>query len=250
MVEQKITVGDFYSTSNSGKLEVIEYNSWTNIKVRFTDGTEVIARSSNILKGTVKNPNHPIVCGIGYLGQGVYSKRTHTILYQKWNSMLTRCYGPKRNEYTTYEECTVAKRWHNFQNFCADVTQMVGYDKLSERWQLDKDIIYRNNCKYSRKTCCLIPQEINKLLEKADAIRGDLPVGVTYSSKDGNPYRAVCCSKNKKVALGNHPTVKAAFLAYKNFKEKEIKRVANLYKDEIDPRAYKALINYEVTIDD
>jgi hypothetical protein len=41
-----------------------------------------------------------------------------------------------------------------------------------------------------------------------------------------------------------------AFSAYKVFKEALIKQVAEKYKLQLDPRAYKALLNYEVNIND
>jgi len=54
----------------------------------------------------------------------------------------------------------------------------------------------------------------------------------------------------KQKHLGCFSTAKEAFLAYKNFKESYIKQVAEQYKSQIDPRAYKALLEYEVNIDD
>ena len=45
-------------------------------------------------------------------------------------------------------------------------------------------------------------------------------------------------------------TPEEAFLAYKKDKEAYIKDVANKWKDKIDPRAYEALMNYEVEITD
>ena len=50
--------------------------------------------------------------------------------------------------------------------------------------------------------------------------------------------------------LGVYNTPGEAFLAYKQAKEAYIKEVANKWKDQIDPRAYNALINYQVEITD
>jgi oligoribonuclease (3'-5' exoribonuclease) len=41
-----------------------------------------------------------------------------------------------------------------------------------------------------------------------------------------------------------------AFLAYKHAKEAYIKELANKWKDQIDPRVYDALMNYQVEITD
>lgn len=56
-------------------------------------------------------------------------------------------------------------------------------------------------------------------------------------SRDGN---------SKKKHLGCFKTLEESFKAYKTFKEAVIKEVANEYKDQLDPRAYQALLNYEV----
>ena len=45
-------------------------------------------------------------------------------------------------------------------------------------------------------------------------------------------------------------TPEQAFLAYKIAKESYIKEVAEKWRDQIDPRVYNTLMNYEVNIDD
>ena len=50
--------------------------------------------------------------------------------------------------------------------------------------------------------------------------------------------------------LGSFKTELEAFNAYKQAKETFIKELADKWKDKIDPRAYEALMNYEVSIDD
>lgn len=202
----------------------------------------------------MRNFTTPSVYGIGYKGEGKYSKATHLKFYNMWVRMLQRCYDDKYHEKEpTYIECTVASRWHNFQNFCSDIEQMAGHDRLAEGWNLDKDIIYRDNCNYSRKTCCLVPQELNKLTIKSNSKRGNLPIGVSFSkahAEFSKCYKSACRVNGKQKTIGVFSTPKEAFLAYKKAKEKEIKRVAYLYKNEIDPRAYDALLNYKVRIDD
>lgn len=50
--------------------------------------------------------------------------------------------------------------------------------------------------------------------------------------------------------LGSFQNPNEAFEAYKKAKEAHIKVLANKYKDQIDPRAYDALMRYEVKITD
>lgn len=49
---------------------------------------------------------------------------------------------------------------------------------------------------------------------------------------------------------GKFITVDQAFNCYKLNKELEFKRVADKWKDQIDPRVYEAMYNYKVEITD
>ena len=50
--------------------------------------------------------------------------------------------------------------------------------------------------------------------------------------------------------VGRYKTELEAFSAYKKEKEKQLRYLADKWKDQIDERAYNALMNYEVSIDD
>ena len=57
-------------------------------------------------------------------------------------------------------------------------------------------------------------------------------------------------NKVKPKHLGYFNTELEAFKAYKQAKESFVKEQANKWKSQIDPRAYNALINYQVDITD
>ena len=57
-------------------------------------------------------------------------------------------------------------------------------------------------------------------------------------------------SKGNREWLGYFKTELEAFKAYKIAKETFVKEQAENWKSQIDPRAYEALMNYEVNIDD
>ena len=56
--------------------------------------------------------------------------------------------------------------------------------------------------------------------------------------------------KGKREHLGFFKTEIEAFNAYKIAKEAFVKEQANKWKSQIDPRAYNALMNYQVEITD
>ena len=57
-------------------------------------------------------------------------------------------------------------------------------------------------------------------------------------------------NKGKQEHLGYFKTEIEAFKAYKQAKESFIKEQANVWKSQIDIRAYEALMNYQVEITD
>jgi len=243
----KPSVGDVFKT-NSGLCTVVEYLNALNVRVIFEDGYETYCETGNLRKGNVKNPYFPSVCGIGFYGVGNFSKNSHKKLYSIWTNLLQRCYDTlSLKDHPTYEGCFVSESWYNFQNFAHDYEQMVG---SLLNWQLDKDILIKGNKLYSKERCCLVPQDVNKLFTKCGSSRGGLPIGVSINTRCKNSYRADCRINNENIYLGCFETELLAFQAYKEAKESEIKRVAELYKEYIDPKVYTALIDYKVEIDD
>ncbi len=62
-------VGKVYSSNNFGDFEIIEYNDWRNVKVRFKNsGYECKTTISSIRSGEVKDKNSPSVFGVGCIG--------------------------------------------------------------------------------------------------------------------------------------------------------------------------------------
>ena len=117
-------------------------------------------------------------------------------------------------------------------------------------WHLDKDLLIKGNKVYNEDSCIFLPQEVNTLLTKSTASRGEHLIGV-YWNKTNKAFRAmVSKNKGKQEHLGYFDTELEAFNAYKQAKESFIKEQANKWKSEIDPRAYKALMNYTVEITD
>lgn len=162
--------------------------------------------------------------------------------YKQWASMLHRCYDGKEKNYL---DCSVCDKWLTYSAF------KEWHDKhYIEDWQLDKDLLKKGNKVYSPETCCFVPQEINKMLTKTNAKRGDLPIGVTSTKYKYKKYRAQISLEGMKVNLGYFPTKEGAFAVYKIAKEGLLKGCAEYWKDKLEPRVYEALYNYRVEITD
>lgn len=56
--------------------------------------------------------------------------------------------------------------------------------------------------------------------------------------------------KSKQEYLGLYETQEKAFEVYKYYKERNIKQIADYYKNQIPERLYNGLYNYEVEITD
>ena len=256
--------------SNEGcVIKIVKYNDARDVIVEFQDEHKYRAHTSYqaFKKGRCKNPFYPSVCGHGYLGvdkngnvpktrEFKDGKRVHTWEYNKWMSMLKRCFDNKYKERNpTYKDVTCCNRWLCFANFLEDLEIL----KQEYNWDddiklnLDKDILNKNNKIYSLENCVLVPNWINMLFVKRDAKRGNCPIGVGYN-KRAKKYQARCNINGKLISLGLYSAVEEAFNAYKIAKENEIKRVAEdcVLKGYItkDGRLYNAMMGYQIEIDD
>jgi hypothetical protein len=166
--------------------------------------------------------------------------------YVLWTNMLKRCYSPKyQANKPTYIGCTMSNNFKQYSYFYEWCQSQICFNLLN--CQLDKDLLLKDNKQYSEETCIFIPQDLNVLIIKNKSIRGHQPIGVI---KYGNNFRAQCSTHGSTKFLGTFVTPELAFSVYKAFKESHIKELAEKYKTTIDPRAYKALLNYEVCIND
>lgn len=168
--------------------------------------------------------------------------------YSKWRAMIARCTSETIKEKNlTYKDCEVCNEWLDYPNFQKWYEENY-YEVEDEQMHLDKDILIKGNKIYSPETCIFVPCRINVLFTKSNKKRGDLPIGV---KRDKKAYVAQCSTLGrKKKYLGRFNTPEEAFVAYKAFKEKYIKEVADLYKDKIPKNLYDAMYRYEVEITD
>lgn len=199
----------------------------------------------------VKKPFKPSIAGVGYLGSVDNDGKSFTSCksYYIWNGMIRRCYGKVKSKRDyVYDDCEVCEEWHNYQNFKRWYKENY-YEVEGQKMNLDKDILVKGNKIYSPSTCVFAPREINTLFIQSDKIRGLYPVGV-YFKKDSNRFKAQYKKHNKVIHLGYYDNPEDAFYAYKNYKEKYIKELAEMYKNVIPQELYEAMIRYEIEITD
>lgn len=169
--------------------------------------------------------------------------------YRKWCGMLERCYSEEwHRKKPSYKECQVSDEWLLFSNFHSWFCE-----HAVEGYVLDKDIMQKNNKIYSKEKCVFVPSRINNLLIKRQNDRGEFPQGVIYRKDRLNKsYEAACSDLGKRKHIGFFNCPNEAFLAYKNFKEESIKRIAleYFYKKDINKRVLDALFAYKVEHDD
>ena len=239
-------------------MRIIEYVDTDNITVEFQDEYSARVHTSyrHFKNGSVKNPHHPSIHGVGVIGNKYQCSINKKIIkeYELWQNVLCRCYNEAYKEkQPTYQNVFCCDEWLLYDNFYEWLHIQSNFDKWynAKRCAIDKDILVKGNKVYSPEMCCLVPQSINNLFTKQDCRRGDLPIGV---SRHNGKFRARINNVllNKIEIVGTYDTPEEAFQAYKQYKENLIKQVAKeeYSKGNITKQCYEAMINYNVEITD
>ena len=251
-ISRKDCVGKVCKSLNSGDFKILKYNDSYNVEIQFLKtGYETTVHLGSIRNGKVKDPHVPSVCGVGVVGTKypIRVNGTLTKEYTLWQNMLQRCYSNTcQKKQPTYKGCEVSDNFKSYEYFYEWCHSQIGFG--NEGWHLDKDLLIKGNKVYSENVCVFLPQEINSLLVKCTASRGEYLIGV-YWDKTKKAFKAqVNKNKGKQEHLGFFKTEIEAFNAYKEAKEAFVKEQAEKWKSQIDYRAYEALMNYQVDIDD
>lgn len=244
--------GEEKTNSFGSLMKIANYRNYNDIDIYFPkyDWLGEHLQYGNFKRGNISCPYEKRVFNIGYLGEGKYNASINskcTKHYNVWKGILERCYDPKYiKKRPTYTGCEVCPEWHSFQIF-AEWADKNYYEIEGQRMALDKDILCKGNKIYSPNTCVFVPTRINSLFVKSDNKRGNCPIGVTYKKQK---YVASCNINGKQKNLGCYTTPEEAFQVYKNFKEQYIKEIAEEYKNVIPQKLYKAMLRYQIEIDD
>ena len=170
-------IGEVFTNKEGYKFKIVKYNKNSDLVVEFMDEyrARVHTKYQSCQNGSVKNPYHISVYGVGCLGLlpdgskplvSIEGKKTRE--YAAWTSILSRCYNKKDKAYKWYGEkgVYVEDRWLVFANFYQDIKDLPGYDiwkQNSELCAFDKDMKSKDNeikC-YSRETVTLTTNREN-----------------------------------------------------------------------------------------
>ncbi len=169
-----------------------------------------------------------------------------------WENIRVRCQLlPEMDEsrFGKYADVKVCEEWLDYQNF-AEWAYNVDY--FERGWQLDKDLLSNENI-YSPDTCVFLPVEINNILNTKTRKRGELPMGLSWQTPKKRVINVQFVCKYPQFTVREYlepSQIEEGFQIYKKAREAYVQFLAEKYKDRLDPRAYKALKEYEVNIDD
>lgn len=186
------------------------------------------------------------MCGIGVYERGTFKSwcdGKNAKEYNLWISMLHRCIvgGKIQKIKPAYIGCEVHPDFIKYQDFAEWCQNQIGFGVPG--FQLDKDLLVDGNKVYGPDTCVFIPGELNSLIIRNERIRGTLPTGVSYEVTR-NRYKSALSIAGKNLHIGWFKDAESAGLAYVARKTIEVLKLADTWKDSIDPRAHSALINW------
>lgn len=225
--------GKTFPTLKSGDCIILEYKGSSKVKIKFLNtGTEVWTSAGNIKSGRVGDNMAPTMAGVGFIGYGDYTRLNSTKEYTVWAHMLHRCYL-EDEVYKYYFDKWVTEEWFNFQEFAGWSKYQKGV--YNKRWNIDKDILIQGNDLYHPDRCCYVPPQINTAVQQCD------PQGTIHHGKWHFSYHEA----SREVVQKRFSDIQEGKEWYKTNKERVIKDLADVFKDQIDKRVYDALYQWK-----
>ena len=233
-------------------MTIVQYINANKVLVEFTaTGHQTWTSWRNFKRGCIKDPLAKDIYGVACFGDGAYDSNNPA--YRRWFDMIRRCYDPEwLKKAPTYEEASVCDEWLNYQNFAAWYEE---HQPSEQDWHLDKDLISGKSKIYSPDTCVFLPLELNMLISKNEAIRGELPMGVIEDDKRPGTYISrltnnIGLTDKTYLFYKSFNSIEEAFNAYRNEKLKWVRIQADRFKSKLEPKAYEALLRWDITITD
>lgn len=228
-------VGLTYSSVRSGDFLVIDETRTETSHFKFTVkflSTGYVKRNIQkiqILKGNVKDPYFPSVCGIAALGIPE-DKELAKFLKRTWRDIIYRCYSKKRRMNSPWyydKNVFVDDRWLLFENFVKDFKKIDRWElklEFPEKYSLDKDF-YASNY-YSLKTCVwALKQEQNINSDQGKQFKAISPNGEKYIEAGLGNFcnKHNLCRRSAEMALRSGAKLKG--WSFSQVKSKNIYRI-------------------------
>ena len=187
------------------RFSIIERFQGKKARIRFHDtGYEKVINTDTIRNGNIKDCMQPSFCGVGYIGDGIYSHGSHKRILEIWARMLNRCYNQNDSNYKTYGAIgvRVCDEWHNFQEYC----KWYETNYPGPGFDVDKDMLSGDIKIYSPQTCQFIPHRRNSEISIAKSYLFASPEGEEFRIFNMRKFcmeRELTASRMYQVALGN-----------------------------------------------
>ena len=236
ILKEMVKIKQEYKTKEGYKIEIMEkiiINKRAKYKIKLLDTYmyECVCDLKEIKNGSIKNPYHPSVHGIGYIGVGDYKVRVNGIInkeYECWRNMLKRAYDTKYHiAYPTYKNVTVCKEWLNFQTFAKFYNEKYPKNIKGITFEIDKDVLQNNveNKIYSPETVIFLPSNVNSFLTNIQKNTSGY-TGVSFC-KTNNKYKTQISNfgNSSIIHLGYFQNPQDASTHYKKARAKQSEKV-------------------------
>lgn len=149
-------------------------------------------------------------------------------IYIRWSGMLQRCYSAKwKEKHPSYEKASVSDEWLTYSRFKSWMIEKSKNLPILD-YDLDKDLLFPESSLYSKETCTLIPQYLNKAI-----VRRNFPDrNLTGVRARNGKFASQIVSNSKKLWLGTFDTEIEAHNCWKSAKIKELERLLREYRND------------------
>lgn len=155
------------------------------------------------------------------------------------NNLTQRVRKGNSQYYKSYSGVEISETFKDPQKFCNWCVTQSGWGM---GYHLEKDLLSGDSKIYSEDTCVFLPREINLALIPLRKSR------VHYTKEDKYCLHISWCGE-ESIIVG-FETEDEALIAYKQYREAYVKKLAHEYKEAISEKAFDTLLSWEATLQD